>query len=337
MNSTSRARLRVGACLSLTGRFGRFGVQAAKGLEAWRSLDGAIELVIEDDLSEPRMVETALGRVARRCDVLLGPYSTHLMRTAGRIAAEADWLLWNHGGSGDDVESAHPGHVISVLTPTSRYAEPFLKHLTSAQTRALLLIAHGKGRFGRQVAEGAEVAARRLGIQTAHIGPDDSLPTVDSPWDLFSAGVFEDDVEIVKRAHALPVPPRMICAVAAGVRDFSDAVDDAEGTLGIAQWFAGERRTPGLGPAEADFLAAYTALTGTVPDYPAVQAAGAGILAAHCARQAPTTARDDLWPAAAALDTHTMFGAFRINPADGVQLKHETVLVRWTAEGLTRV
>ena len=72
-----------------------------------------------------------LPDVAARCDILLGPYSTILMRAAGRMAAEAGWLVWNHGGSGDDVEEAHPGHVVSVLTPTSRYAEPFLLRLAS--------------------------------------------------------------------------------------------------------------------------------------------------------------------------------------------------------------
>ena len=56
-----------------------------------------------------------------RSDLLLGPYFTVLRRAADDMAAEAGWLVWNHGGSGDDVETAHPGHVVSVLTPTSRY------------------------------------------------------------------------------------------------------------------------------------------------------------------------------------------------------------------------
>lgn len=34
------------------------------------------------------------------------------------------------------------------------------------------------------------------------------------------------------------------------------------------------------------------------------------------------------------LHTSTMFGAFRIDPASGVQLGYETVLVRWTADGV---
>jgi hypothetical protein len=33
--------LRVGACLSLSGRFARFGLQTAQGPEVWQSLQGA--------------------------------------------------------------------------------------------------------------------------------------------------------------------------------------------------------------------------------------------------------------------------------------------------------
>src|SRR5690242_19584802 len=96
-------QLRVGACLSLTGRFGRFGRQAAHGLMAWQRLTGAdVEFEIEDDGSDPEQFTALLGRVASRADLLLGPYSTQLMHKAGEAMAEIDGLLWNQGGSGDD-------------------------------------------------------------------------------------------------------------------------------------------------------------------------------------------------------------------------------------------
>lgn len=279
-----------------------------------------------------------MRRVASRCDVLLGPYSTQLIRVAERVAAQQGWLLWNHGGSGDDVQAAHPGHVVSVLTPTSRYCEPFLTRLLDDYEPARLCIAQGKGSFGRQVADGAEATARRLGIDAVRLGPEDELPSVDpsSQWDLFSAGTFEDDVQTVKRARGhLPHPPRLVCAVAAGVREFADSLDDIEGIFGVGQWFPTGGHTSGLGPTEADFLATYSKLTGAMPDYPAVQAAAGGVLAAHCARQAGGVTRDFLWATAIGLDTDTLFGGFKIDPTNGVQLKHESALVRWTEGELT--
>jgi ABC-type branched-subunit amino acid transport system substrate-binding protein len=339
MNRLGLGRLRVGACLSLSGRFARFGRQAAQALEAWASLDGAAEVLIEDDASDPGQLRSVLPGLATRSDLLLGPYSTLLMRTAGDLAAESDWLLWNHGGSGDNVETAHPGHVVSVLTPASRYAEPFLRHLAeSMPTPPELRIAHGTGRFGRQVASGAETRARQLGITSLRTGPADMVLSGDIPveWVLFTAGTFEDDIETVARARDLAQPPRLVCAVAAGVREFSEAITDPTGIFGIAQWFAHTGLPPLLGPSENQFLAAYGAQAEPA-DYPAVQAAATATIAAHCARLAGSTRREALWSAATALETRTLYGVFKIDPATGRQTGHRTVLTRWADGNLEAV
>ena len=55
-----------------------------------------------------RRPQALLPGVAARSDLLLGPYSTVLMRAADDMAAEAGGLVWNHGGSGDDVERLTP-------------------------------------------------------------------------------------------------------------------------------------------------------------------------------------------------------------------------------------
>jgi ABC-type branched-subunit amino acid transport system substrate-binding protein len=324
--------LRIGACLSLSGKFAQFGRQAARGLEAWQVLDGAADISVEDDQSDQRTLETVLPGVAARCDILLGPYSTQLMRAAGRMAADSGWLIWNHGGSGDDVEGAHPGHVVSVLTPASRYAEPVLRWLAGEPGLPRdLCVVHGPGSFGRQVADGTEAIARQFGIRTMRVTPGDQIPPpgMSAEWDLFSAGVFEQDAEMVGQALRLPVPPRLVCAVAAGVREFGHAVDDPEGVFGIAQWFPGSKNEVVLGPSEAGFLGAYADAAGTRPDYPAAQAAAGATIAAHCAMLAGGTARDGLWEVAASLETSTLFGGFKIEPGRGTQVKHQTALVRW--------
>lgn len=331
--AASRRVVRVGACLSLTGRYARFGTQAARGLETWRSLDGAAELIIEDDQSSPRSLESELRRVATRCDVLLGPYSTQLMRTAGRVAADAGWLLWNHGGSGDDVEAAHPGHIVSVLTRASQYAQPFVRYLASNMPDTRLWITHGKGSFGRQVAAGAEEAARQTSILPTLAGPGElPLDHLSPRWSLLCAGTFEEDIETVRRVQAMVDSPNATCAVAAGVREFGDAIANPEGTFGVGQWFPSAGGVPDTGPTEESFLSSYSALWSAVPDYPAVQAAAGAILATHCARLGDGSSRELLWQAARGLSARTLFGDFRIGP-DGTQEGHKAVLVRWTARG----
>ncbi len=255
-------RLRIGACLSLSGRFAQFGRQAAQGLETWCSLHGAAEILVEDDCSDRRTLE---------------------------------------------------------MVPPD------------------LCIVHGPGSFGRQVADGAEAVARRVGIRTVRVAADDQVPPpgISAEWDLFSAGVFEQDAELVSKVLRSPAAPRRVCAVAAGVREFGRVVDDPDGVFGIAQWFPGSGRDVALGPPEDEFLGAYAARAGSVPDYPAVQVAAGAVIATRCARLAGGTSRDALWAAAADLETSTLFGGFRIDPENGAQVKHQTVLVQW-ADGEPR-
>src|SRR5712691_4383168 len=145
-------------------------------------------------------------------------------------------------------------------------------------------------------------------------------------WVLSSAGVLEQQADHVRKAIRSSRQPRQVCAIAACIREFVRVVNDPEGVFGIAQWFPGSSHEVLLGPAEQEFLRAYP---GTTPDYPAVQAAAGAVIAVHCARLAGGTAREGLWAAAAALDTSTLFGGFRIDPRSGTQVKHQTVLVRW--------
>jgi ABC-type branched-subunit amino acid transport system substrate-binding protein len=329
-------QIRVGACLSLSGRYARFGSQAARALEVWRALDGHVDLVIEDDQSDLDVLRRILPRVAGASDVLLGPYSTQLVRAAAAMASAEGWLLWNHGGSGDDVENSHAGYLISLLTPASRYPEHFIRRVLNRKDIELWIVS-AKGSFGRQVAEGADRAARRAGIRTRRLEHGGAWPsrTPSEPWALFSAGTFEQDVETVRRARDHPDPPRMIGAVAAGVQEFAAEVEHPDGIYGVGQWFPGAvANSPEIGPSESNFLTAYANRTKTRIDYPGVQAIAGAALAVHCARSTGTTGPQRLWAEAAALDTETLFGGFKIDPVTGAQLKHEAVLVRWGRGGL---
>jgi hypothetical protein len=91
--------------------------------------------------------------------------------------------------------------------------------------------------------------------------------------------------------------------------------------------------TPEIGPSETTFLTAYNDAKMHI-DYPGVQAVAGAALAVYCARQKGTTALGPLWAEAAALDTETLFGGFKIDPVTGAQVKHEAVLVRWMPGGL---
>jgi hypothetical protein len=120
-----------------------------------------------------------------------------------------------------------------------------------------------------------------------------------------------------------------VWAVAAGVQQFGSAIDNPTDVYGTAQWIPGVEAPPGIGPPEADWVAAYTEMTGRSPDYPAAQAAAAAALATHCVEAAGTVATPGVWSAAGGLDSSTFFGRFRMDRVSGMQVGHEMALVRW--------
>lgn len=308
--------VRLGATLSLTGRFARFGAQAAAGIQAWRDLGGEAEIEIVDDGSSPGSVGPALDALAGRCELLLGPYGTSTARAAARWAGANDRLVWNHGGAGNDLPALAPRRLVSLITPTDRYGEPFVRYVGAHHPSVGLRLVSGPGTFGPQVVDGMRRAAVALDVRLSE----------SSDAALFVAGTFEHDTALIADlAHR----PAVLGTVAAGVQAFAEAVPDPEGVFGVAQWMPGAGRTVALGPEEEPFVARYRSITGSDPDYPAVQAAAAAAIAVHCTDLAGSTDADALWDAAADLRTTTLYGAFGIDPTTGTQTDHSLTLVRW--------
>jgi ABC-type branched-subunit amino acid transport system substrate-binding protein len=314
-------RLTAGACLSLSGRFAQFGVQAERGLRLWADEYG-VDLTIGDDESDPAVLTERLSMLASFVDVLLGPYSTVLTRAAINVSQQNGKLLFNHGGSGGKLDI--PGRVVNVLTPAGGYAEPFVDMICSP--RVPLYTTTGRGAFGRDVTAGAARVAETDHILTMPLDFDAPPQGV---WDLISAGVYKDDVAAVRRARALPNPPWHVCSISAGVASFAHDVGDPEGVFGVGQWAPGVGDVVDVGMAEPEFLAAWRVRFGGVPDYPGVQAYAAGVIAAEAVRIAGSTAAESLWSALADMNMATVFGRFRIDGDSGVQVGHEAVLTQW--------
>jgi branched-chain amino acid transport system substrate-binding protein len=344
------ARLVVGAPLSLTGRYGFLGRLAAAGLrqvvQGARTLGGirmgeewlAPELHVVDDGGTRAGVRRALEEVAE-ADLLVGPYGSDLVDEAARWAAGRGRVLWNHGGSADQVERL-PG-VVSVPSPASRYLGAVLEALADSLPGARFLVAARRGLFGRSAALGAREAADRLGMTLVGTVAPEEVPEGASDADVvLAAGTFAQDIELVRRLRARPAA---VAAVAAGISLFGPTLGPgAEGILGPSQWDEGARFSVDVGPRQADAVRALRAEV--IPtlrpgpggvDYPAAQAYAAGLVAMRCAEEAGTTEDQALLETARGLRCTTFFGRFGLG-GDGRQEDHEILVVQWQ-EGVKRI
>jgi ABC-type branched-subunit amino acid transport system substrate-binding protein len=83
--------------LSLTGRFGRQGTEAAKGVRLWAERAG-VRLALVDDVGSAATAAEAYTQWVDSVDLLIGPYSSGLVRAIAPLVGEALRLLRNHGG-----------------------------------------------------------------------------------------------------------------------------------------------------------------------------------------------------------------------------------------------
>lgn len=341
----------VGSVVSLSGRYALQGGQAAAGLQqavadarsagGVRLADGRVvpALVVLDDGGTPAGVRRALERLAA-ADLIIGPYGSDLVREAAAWAAERGRVLWNHGGSADDLQCLPS--VVSVSSPTSRYLAAVLQALARREPSARVLVVAGRGGFGRYAAQGAQQAAARFGMSVVGPVTHDEVPDAPDADVLLMAGTFAQDVALLRRLRRRP--PTM-AAVAGGLAAFADEVGPrAEGVLAPTQWEEGAHFIVDVGPRSADVVRSLRARlvptlsagtgTGHV-EYPSAQAYAVALLALHCLRDAGSLDDDALRAAARRLRCTTFFGRFGIGE-DGRQLDHEILVVQWRA-GMKRI
>lgn len=309
--------LRAVLVTPLTGSLGGFGTAGAHALRLWASSAGAI-LDVHDAHPDPAAAVRAAE--SARPDLLFGPYGSG---PSVAVAGATERLLWNHGGA----RLAPSPRVVNVLAPVSTYWDGAL-HLLAPHVRTLV-VRHGPTGFGQTVGEGAAATGWALGLV---VTVEDLDGTTEGDL-LLVAGGFAEEQAVA--AAALPGRWRAAGFVGAGVEEVLPA-SVREGLFGPAQWLPAAAPQPDEGPTAAEFVAAYRDVTGTEPPYPAAQAFAAGLLAARCVREAGGTADDDVRAAAVALDTTTMFGRFRLDPATGEQIGHRIVTVQWQ-RGVRRV
>jgi branched-chain amino acid transport system substrate-binding protein len=306
--------------LSLTGPYARQGVDAAEAVRQWAQMSGVELSLVDDRGSRSAAVEAYTAWLERGdVDLLLGPYGSGLTRAVVPLALEAGQLLWNHGGSGDDL--MQPG-VVSLLSPASRYFDGAVDEAV-ARGIARMLVVRGTGPFARAVTEGAAARAVERGVQVRTVDGD-AVPGEDAAGlAVLTAGRFEHDVEVIGRLRGWRHRPALIAAVAAGIPAFGQelGVDTVEGVLGPVHWWP-SKGTPEIGPSGAEFAEIYRRRTGRQPAYVAAQAAAAGFLA-HAARQRGLSAAE-----LAGWTTSTLLGGFALD-ADWRQVGHRMTTIQW--------
>jgi Periplasmic binding protein len=314
---------------SLSGPLARFGRSGAVALGLWAERAGVALEVID---AYPSAAAAIAAAESARPDVVFGPYGSGPAVTAAAASVE---VVWNHGGA--TARLARPAYprVVNLPSPATSYLAAVLDTLVADGLPAgsEIVLFHSDTGFGREVAEGSAVAARRLGLVLHPVSfrpgqgraAFEGAPAGDV---LLSAGSFEDDIVIAGLGRQRRW--RGIGLVAAGVEELYHAIGErVEGLYGPCQWFGDGADEPADGPGCDWFAGRYRDATGTNPPYPAAAAFAAGIVWQRCSHDAQTVDPLRVLAESSNLDTTTLFGRFRVDPLTGVQTGHEIRVVQW--------
>jgi branched-chain amino acid transport system substrate-binding protein len=349
----SRHELLVGLSISLTGRFSVQGRQAFDGLRLWQSyVNGRggiaighaahrpVQLVVHDDESRTSVARENALRLLRRdgVDALFGPYSSGLTLAVAEVAHGHRKVLWNHGGSSDEIFNRGWQNVVTTPTPASDYLRDLHRWLARQATGIgkICIVHSSRGTFASHVARGIiEAAPPEHSVQLmpySAFDVDDLVQKLQAsrPEILVVAGSFEQEIQIIAARQRWPASIQLMAAVAAGVHAFHDELDRAaEGVIGPSQWEPHLSFPAGLGPDANWFVRNFRQQFGSEPEYTAAGSFAIGLILEECVRRVGSFEDKDLLAAAAELDSYTLYGKFRLDSASGRQVGHRILLIQW--------
>jgi branched-chain amino acid transport system substrate-binding protein len=353
----SEREITAGLSVSCSGRFHIQGQQALRGLLLWQSLVNAhggiavgaadrrpVRLVWYDDLSQTHCARTNVFRLLRedKVDILLGPYSSGLTMAVAEIAEEYKKVLWNYGGSSDEIFRRGWRHLVGIASPASDYLRALPRWLAEERPALgrICVLYSRRGTFAWHVARGMLEAALRVGRHAIHLVP------VNVPWEehetilgvlggigpeiVVLAGNLQDEMSILRIRDRWPAGVQAVAAVAAGVSLFSAELGPiADGVLGPSQWEPAISPSNVLGPTSDWFLDHFEQTFHQPPDYVAAGSFATGLVLTECIRRVATLDDEALRNAASDSDLNTLYGQFRIDARTGLQTGHRGLLIRW--------
>ena len=175
---------KIGLSATLSGRHAVQGKESLKGIKLFtkhlrerggiKTPDGKLllpELVFYDDASVPEKTrENTLHLIEKdRVDILLGPYSSSLTLACVEIAEKAQRVVWNYGGSLDDIPARARGKTVNAITEASSYFQVVVDmiHGRYAEAAEIAVLRLAESRFSQTVSEGAVLRAEELGVSAA--------------------------------------------------------------------------------------------------------------------------------------------------------------------------
>ncbi len=302
------------------------------------------ELVFYDDESIPEKTrENTLRLIAKdRVDILLGPYSSSLTLACVETAEKAQKVVWNYGGSLDDIPSRARGKTVSAITGASSYFEAVVDmiHGCYAEAVEISVLRLEGSKFSQTVCEGALLRAEKLGISAVvydfSSGTEDFSAVLTHPESreascVLCCGGMEDDINLAKwiRRNS-DFDFGVVATLAAAVNEFEKRLGrETDGFVSTSQWEPTLSFSPDFGPSPEEFSDRFARAYGHTPDYTAAQSYNMGLIIEEFIKRTGGTDEQALLREALRSRFTTFYGDFRVDPKTLRQTGHRMLVTQW--------
>jgi len=361
--------IRIGASLSLTGKYARTGEEQRRGYELWVEhinsvgyslgkgdlphkepglIDGRpVELIVLDDRSDPTTGVRLINELIynKKVDLLLGPYSSSVSNAVAPVIEEAKIPTPIPMASSPKIWKGKRRKWMPQIQPPASLRLPGIVKMAKEKGNKTIAIIYSDAAFPRAAAEGVKARAKKYGLDIVLYEAypktlTDWIPIVSKAKDrkaevLAGGGYLPDSIGIVKAAKSINYAPKIISlVVGVALPDFKDSLgNDVLDITGDADWEPGVEY-----PGAKEYTEAYTKKYGAVPEYHSAGAyGGAQILEVAVKRVGNLKNRKAIRDVMYTVDTLTIFNAYKVMPLDspdsGLQTAAKRLLLQWHKVG----
>ena len=358
LTAHAQAPIRIGASVSMTGQFAALGQNQNRGIQLCVKhandkggvLGRKLELVVEDDQSQAPVAVGIYEKLVtqNKVDAILGPYSSPITEAVANVSEKYRMPMVAPNAATTSIFRKGRKFVFMVHSAAEVYLEGLIDIAASRGLKTVAVI-NEDTLFPKATAQGTIELAKRRGLQVVLAesypkGTTDFSPILRKiaaakPDVVAAATYFDDAVAITRGLKALDINPKLFGVTVGGdVPKFYEILGrDAEFVYGGSQWLAElvTLRAGGLipiarqYPGAAEFVEAHNKeFPGAGFSYQTVAGYGACQIFMEAVRRAGSFDAERIRGAILKLDTHTAYGAFRVDEG-GFQTAHKMVTFQW--------
>ncbi|HID16274.1 MAG TPA: branched-chain amino acid ABC transporter substrate-binding protein [Candidatus Atribacteria bacterium] len=349
--------LKIGAAVSMTGKFAREGKMIMDGYNFWKDYVNnrggikvgddvyKVEIKYYDDKSDAQTSAKLTEKLITQDKVnfIFGPYSSNITYATSNINERYKVLMIASMANVNKIYTRGYKYIFAVLPLADKYMAPLLdfaknEDYLNPKPKSVAVIS-ANSFFPLAAAKGAVKYAKELGFRIVafdkypadakDLSPVLSKIKTRKPDILISAGFYQHALLVTKQAKELKVTPKILgFTVGAVLPDFRESLKkDAEYIYGPEWWIPEmDWKCPIFGSTE-NYVKLITEEYGYVPDYHVAGASNAGVLLELAIKNAGSIETEKVREALSKLDTETFFGPIAFDK-DGRNIKGSGALVQ---------